>query len=106
MVSKSEIAKAVKLLAEAYMPIYIFIFGSYAWGTPHKDSDVDFLIVVKDSEEPFHKRPRIGHKVLSEIGFPKDILVLTENEFNQKVKETHSFYAEIAEKGVKSYEAA
>jgi uncharacterized protein len=106
VVSKFEIEKAVNLLVEAYMPVYIFIFGSFAWGTPHKDSDVDFLVVVKDSNEPFHKRSRIGHKVLSEIGFPKDIIVLTEAELAQKMEEDHSFYAEIVEKGVKSYEAA
>jgi predicted nucleotidyltransferase len=106
VVSKSEIENAIKLLVETYVPVYIFIFGSYAWGTPHKDSDVDFLVVVKDSKEPFHKRPRIGHKALSETGFPKDILVLTETELNLKIKEAHSFYAEIVEKGVKSYEAA
>ena len=26
----------------------IILFGSYAYGTPHKDSDYDFYVVLKD----------------------------------------------------------
>ena len=29
----------------------IILFGSYAYGTPHKDSDYDFYVVLKDSAE-------------------------------------------------------
>jgi predicted nucleotidyltransferase len=29
----------------------IILFGSYAYGTPHKDSDYDFFVVLKDDSE-------------------------------------------------------
>jgi uncharacterized protein len=106
MVSREMIKEAVRLLAETYNPVFIFIFGSYAWGDPGKDSDVDFLIVVKDSKEPFHKRARAGHRALSGKGFPKDLVILTEKELAEKMLDKQSFYADIIKNGVKTYEAA
>jgi predicted nucleotidyltransferase len=29
-------------------PEKVYLFGSYAYGTPHKDSDYDFYVVLKD----------------------------------------------------------
>ena len=33
-------------------PFLIMLFGSYAWGTPHKDSDIDLLVVTNDDFIP------------------------------------------------------
>lgn len=106
MVTKAIIDEAVKLLVKTYNPLFVFIFGSYAWGNPGSDSDVDFLIVLRDTDEPFHKRAREGYRALSGIGFPKDIVVLTEEEFVERIKDEQSIYADIVKNGVKSYEAA
>ena len=35
-------------IIETYNPCEIYIFGSYAWGIPHNDSDLDVLIVVDE----------------------------------------------------------
>ena len=37
-------------LVKEFQPEEIILFGSYAWGTPDKDSDLDLLIVVSDSD--------------------------------------------------------
>ena len=47
-ISKSKIQEAVKRLADTYQPLTIYLFGSYAWGTPHEDSDLDFLVILND----------------------------------------------------------
>ena len=39
-----------RLVAE-FQPRQIYLFGSYAWGQPNKDSDVDLLVVVPDSDQ-------------------------------------------------------
>ncbi len=31
-----------------YKPDKLVLFGSYAWGKPNKDSDIDLLIVKKN----------------------------------------------------------
>lgn len=45
---------ADKIVAE-YRPEKIILFGSYAWGNPHQDSDLDFLI-IKKTDDPMLKR--------------------------------------------------
>jgi predicted nucleotidyltransferase len=43
--------KVIDVLAERiqsrYRPEKIILFGSYAWGKPNKDSDIDLLIIKK-----------------------------------------------------------
>ena len=42
----------VRLLADALQPEAIYLFGSHAYGTPHRHSDIDLLILMGDTEEP------------------------------------------------------
>ncbi len=56
-------------------PEKIIIFGSHAYGTPTKDSDLDLCIILQTRDE---KRVRFKiRKMLSDINVPKDILVFT-----------------------------
>ncbi len=87
----------------AYNPLAIFIFGSYIWGEPDKNSDIDLLVVVKDSKDKFHKRAIVGHKSLRGIKYPFDILVYTKNEFNDKLKNKIGLCNKIKERGKKIY---
>jgi len=41
--------KAVRRIVEALQPEKIILFGSYAYGRPTADSDVDLLIVMETS---------------------------------------------------------
>lgn len=71
-------------LIEALKPEKIILFGSYAYGLPTEDSDIDLLVVVAESDEPRYKRARKAYKALRRIGLPKDILVMTRAEIEQK----------------------
>jgi len=42
-----DITEAIKAAVPAQR---IYLFGSYAYGTPHKDSDYDFFVVIPDGE--------------------------------------------------------
>ena len=106
MISKSQIDEAVKRLVETYKPIAVYVFGSYAWGIPTEDSDVDFFVIVDESEVPYHKRPRIGERSLWKIGFSTDLLVVTKDEFKRKIDERTSLYYKIKNEGALEYEAA
>ena len=49
--TKPEIIETVKeRLIKTYNPKTIYLFGSYAWGTPDEDSDLDLLVVIESSE--------------------------------------------------------
>jgi len=84
MVSKEVIEEIKSRLVKAYDPVEIYLFGSYAWGTPTEDSDLDLLIVVEESEQKTYKRPLIGYKALRGLeGISKDLIVQTKEEFDR-----------------------
>ena len=47
----SIIKEITSILVEKYQPDNIILFGSYAYGTPTDDSDVDLLIINYSSAE-------------------------------------------------------
>jgi hypothetical protein len=57
MIEESKINQIVERIVNFYDPDKIILFGSYAYGIPDKDSDLDFLI-VKDTPKP---RPEKGY---------------------------------------------
>jgi len=83
MIKKEIIEEVKKRLVEVYDPIAIYVFGSYAWGCPNEDSDLDLLIVVDESDEKSYKRPVAGHRALRGLDLSKDIIVKTKKEFEQ-----------------------
>ncbi|KKP67112.1 MAG: polymerase beta domain protein region protein [Candidatus Roizmanbacteria bacterium GW2011_GWA2_35_19] len=59
-------------------PQAIILFGSYAWGKPHIDSDLDILM-IKNTKKSFRERIREVHTILK-THMPVDIIVLTSRE--------------------------
>ncbi|GHV76075.1 hypothetical protein AGMMS49942_08960 [Spirochaetia bacterium] len=45
---QAELAKLTELITQAIPVEQIFLFGSYAYGKPHKDSDLDLYVVLRD----------------------------------------------------------
>jgi len=58
----------------------IILFGSYAYGTPNKDSDLD-LCIIKDKINSKIKEKREIRKLLNNIDMPMDILTLENNYY-------------------------
>ena len=81
MISKKVIEEIKNRLVKTYNPIAIYIFGSYAWGTPTQDSDLDLFIVVDKSDEKSYKRPIAGYKALQGLDISKDLIIQTKKEF-------------------------
>lgn len=51
-----ELLKEVTLrLVKELNPEEIILFGSHAWGTPHKSSDIDLFIIVPDGIPNFDR---------------------------------------------------
>ena len=70
-------------LVEAYDPEAIYLFGSYAWGNPHEESDLDLLVVVKSSNDTHLSRAIVGRHALWDFDVSKDVLVYTSKEFDE-----------------------
>lgn len=54
MISTQDISEITERLVRLYNPQAIYLFGSYAWGHPDEDSDLDFLIIVDKVEGRRH----------------------------------------------------
>jgi len=79
-------------------PDKIIIFGSYAYGTPTKDSDLD-LLVIMPSNEPMHRRVTRIRKLVRDINIPKDIIVYTPEEVEIWKDASAAFITSIMKKG-------
>jgi len=80
-------------------PYKIILFGSYAYGTPTKDSDLDICIIEKDYKNKWDEKHKIRN-LLSNIEMPKDILNPKLDEFDFYKNEINSVYHDINTKGV------
>jgi predicted nucleotidyltransferase len=60
---KQELDALTKIIAETVPVEEIYLFGSYAYGTPHKDSDFDIYVVLKDDALISVRRLRRLHRL-------------------------------------------
>lgn len=72
----------VHRLVAAVDPDRIILFGSRARGDARPDSDVD-LLIVKDSDQPAHRRTIPAYRALTGLGVPKDIIWRTPAEVEE-----------------------
>ena len=80
-------------------PEKIILFGSYAYGTPTDESDLDICVVEKSYANKWQEKEKI-RKLLSNIKVPKDILVPLLDEYEFYKKEYGSVYKDINDKGL------
>ena len=55
MIDEQRIMELCERIVEEFQPDKIILFGSYAFGTPTPDSDVDMLVVLPFSGKNFRK---------------------------------------------------
>jgi predicted nucleotidyltransferase len=90
----------------------IILFGSYAYGKPTQDSDLDIIVVTKDDYLPVTHREKMDlhHKYNSKIRqfraiIPIDLLAYTKQMYQKFLESGSIFTAEIKFKGKIVYEA-
>ena len=95
------IRKFAREVAERFQPDKIILFGSYAYGTPNEDSDVDILVIM-----PCRNQIDQAVKMRWEISapFPMDLIVRTPSNLGWRLEERESFHTEIVERGKVLYE--
>jgi predicted nucleotidyltransferase len=100
----SAIKRFARRIAAKFHPDKILLFGSYAYGTPHAESDVD-LLVIMPCRNAIDQSIRIG--LAFERPFSFDLIVRTPYQVKPGLKEGDWdwFLREIMEKGKVLYEA-
>lgn len=97
------IRRFAREVAERFHPDQIILFGSYAYGKPHADSDVDILVVMPCRNE-LDQSVRI--RLAIDYNFPLDLLVRTPKNLAWRLEEGDSFLREVVARGKVLYEKA
>src|SRR5438093_6973598 len=90
------IRRFAREVAERFRPEKIILFGSYAYGRPHQDSDVDILVVIPAYDE-INQAVRIRQK--TEHPFPLDLIVRTPDTLRWRLEAGDWFLREVVERG-------
>lgn len=97
------IQELIRRIADQFKPKQIILFGSYAYGKPRPESDVDLLIVmdtpIRETQQALEIRQHVNPL------FGVDILVYTPTRLEQRLSLGDSFLKEIIEKGQVVYES-
>lgn len=103
---RETILEIVEGLKREYRPRKIVLFGSYAYGYPDRDSDIDLLIIKDTSERPIDRRVAVS-RIVSDPRrlIPLEVIVLTPDEVRQRLKVGDQFLREILDKGEVLHEA-
>ncbi|MCD6148745.1 nucleotidyltransferase domain-containing protein [bacterium] len=97
MSKRKEVEKIINQIVKNYKPERVILFGSFAYGKPKENSDVD-LVVIKKTKKRFIKRLfEVSGYIHSWLG--TDILVYTPKEWKEALEEENYFIKEIAKKG-------
>lgn len=99
MAKRDKIKEIVERIKLAFHPQKIFLFGSWAWGEPAEDSDID-LFLVMDSDLRRDERSRQVQEIFSDRTYPLDIIVYTPKELEESLARENPFIKEIVSKGV------
>ncbi len=104
-VTEEKIQEVADKIVKEFQPEKIILFGSWAWGKPHKDSDVDFFIIKKTSL-PTLKRIEAVDRLISRREFPMDFLVYTPEQVERRLTLGDFFVRDILKKGKVLYETS
>ena len=97
-----KIEEFVDKIAKRFKPEKIILFGSYGYGSPKKNSDVDLLIIIDSKKRPVD----LAIQIRSEIPapFPVDLLVRTPEQIEERLSMDDFFIKEIVTRGKVVYE--
>jgi len=99
MITPEMIEEVKNRLINIYQPVTIYLFGSHVWGQPTEDSDLDFLVIVEKSNISQVERARMASDQLWNLMVPYELLVFTQEEFDQGSRSVTTLWHKIKNDG-------
>lgn len=96
------ITSVVDQIRQLFKPEKIILFGSYAYGQPRPDSDVDLLVIMDTSLKETEQAIRICQTIKYDYGL--DLIVRTPTTFVQRLALGDPFLREVVARGKTLYE--
>jgi predicted nucleotidyltransferase len=103
MMTQKQIKDFGRRLVKEFKPRKVVLFGSYAYGKPSPDSDVDILVVMPLNGSPVDKSVEMRLKL--QPRFPLDLLVRSPAKIKERLAMGDDFIKDIFDKGRVLYEA-
>ena len=100
---KKHLLEVCEQIVRVASPQKIILFGSYAYGEPTEDSDLDLLVVMPFEGHPAYQAARIRTQIQSAM--PLDLLVRTPEAIAERIAMEDFFMQEAMEQGKVIYEA-
>lgn len=98
MVADEKIQRLVDKIVAEYQPEKVILFGSYAWGTPNEDSDIDLFVIKKSKQSRRERQIELRGKLWPpEMAI--DLLVYTPDEIRERLRIGDFFVRDIVRKG-------
>ncbi len=105
-ITSEKVQKVISKIVEVSNPRKLILFGSYARGNQHINSDLDILVVAGDEIDNPRKEGIRIRRALKGINMPMDILVVSENKLEELIAIPGLIYKEAVSKGKVVYESA
>ena len=102
MVDIQEITELSNQIVTHFQPERIILFGSYAYGSPHQNSDVDLLVILPFQGKPFRKSLEILNKTNPK--FSVDLIARNPDDAKRRYTEGDPLIQEAFNKGKVLYE--
>lgn len=97
---KNELSNICRIIEETLDTEKIYLFGSYAYGTPNQDSDFDLCVIIPDhSIRPVDAIIEIRTALFYVQSTPLDVIVYHSSDFKKRAEHA-SLEQQIASEGV------
>ena len=85
---QAELDLLKELIINAVPVEQIYLFGSYAYGTPHKDSDLDLYVVLKDDlpMRDLDAGLQISLAIARKKNMPVDVIAKNKKDFLNRIE--------------------
>ena len=102
MISRDDIQAFVDQVASQFRPSKVILFGSYAYGEPNEDSDVDLLVVMPHRGSNLQAAGKI--RLACPRKFAMDLIVQSPAKVRGRLKRGDIFMNAVISRGVVLYE--
>jgi len=104
MLKKKDLESIKQTIVSRFNPKVIFLFGSYAYGNPLENSDVDLLVIDERANSKNEDLAFEINKALFPRNYHLDLITYTPTEFESKINSKRAFFLDIVKKGKVIYE--
>ena len=92
-------AMVARIVAE-FHPRRVYLFGSYAWGIPSADSDIDLMVIMDDAPDSPTRMARRAYHKLRPRTVPVDILFRGIDSFKERAAHPSTLEHQIEREGI------